>query len=84
MSEKTGLAVEVIGASLANKGTVAGAVTGTVGWLVDINWIGLVGVLIAVLGFVVNTYFQVRKDRRDAAESAARLAQLQDRCNLGQ
>lgn len=83
MSEKTGLAIEVVGASVANKVTGTGAVAGAVGWLVDINWIGLVGVGIAVLGFLVNTYFQIRKDRRESAESDARIRQIQERCDLG-
>lgn len=94
MAERTGFVMDVVGASVANKVTGAGAVTGAFGWLVDINWIGLAGVGIAVLGFAVNTYFQVRKDRREAAEkeerrlreaaeSAARIAMYQERCDVG-
>lgn len=74
MSDKTGLALEVAGASVANKVTSAGAVAGTVGWLVDINWIGLIGAAVAIFGLIANIYFQVRRDRREAAERAAREA----------
>lgn len=74
MSEKTGLALEVVGASVANKTTVAGAVAGAVGWLAQINWMGLCGVLIAVLGLIFNVYFQHRRDRREAFECASRVA----------
>lgn len=93
MSERTGFVVDVVGASVANKVTGAGAVTGALGWLVDMNWIGLAGVGIALLGFAVNTYFQIRKDRREAAEkeerrvreaaeSAARIAMYRERCDI--
>ncbi|MNJ17894.1 hypothetical protein D3C77_121850 [compost metagenome] len=72
--------VEAVGASVANKGMLTGAATGLVGWISQVNWIGIAGVAIAVLGFLVNTYFQVRKDRREAAESAARIAALKEQC----
>lgn len=75
------LAMEVVGASVANKTTVAGAVTGAVGWLAHVNWIGLSGVFIAILGFLVNCYFQYRRDKREAAESAARIEAIKGRCD---
>lgn len=76
------LALEVIGASVANKTTVAGAITGAVGWLAQINWVGLMGVLFAAIGLAANIYFQLRRDRREAEESAARIAALKERCEL--
>lgn len=81
MGGRTELATEVAGVSLANKTTITGALTGALGWLADVNWIGLTGVLVAVVGLAANIYFQVRRDRREAAESAARIAALQDRCH---
>lgn len=83
MSERTGLAIEVVGASIANKATATGAVTGVLGYLVDINWVGLVGVAVAVLGLLSNLYFQIRRDRREAAESDARIEALRGRCDIG-
>ena len=71
--------VEVVGASIANKGMAVGAVTGAVGWLSQVNWIGIAGVVVAVVGLLVSTYFQVRRDRREQAESAARLEALKER-----
>lgn len=65
--------VEAVGASVATKGMLAGAGTGLVGFLSQANWIGITGVVLAALGFAVNTYFQIRRDRREARESAARL-----------
>lgn len=75
------IAIEVVGASVANKATVAGAVTGTFGWLAQINWIGLTGVIVAVLGLIISFYFQHRRDRREEAESAARLEAIRGRCD---
>ncbi len=72
--------VEVVGASVANKGMLVGAATGFVGWLSQVNWIGIAGVLVAVLGLLVNAYFQSRRDRREDAESAARIQALRDQC----
>lgn len=70
--------VEAVGASVASKGMMVGAATGVAGWLSQVNWIGITGVGIAVLGFAVNTYFQIRRDRREDAESAARIQALRD------
>lgn len=76
------LAMEVVGASVANKATAVGAVTGAVGWLAQVNWLGLSGVFIAILGLLVNFYFQHRRDKREAAESAARIEALRGRCDV--
>ena len=81
MANKAELAIEAAGTSVANKTTVAGAVTGAVGWAADINWIGLIGAAVAVLGLAVNIYFQHRRDKREAAESAARIEAIKGRCD---
>ncbi|PXX60697.1 Bacteriophage holin family, superfamily II-like [Pseudomonas sp. LAMO17WK12:I10] len=76
--------VEVVGVSVANKGMAVGAVTGAVGWLSQVNWIGIAGVVVAVVGLLVstaiNTYFQMRRDRRESAESAERIKALREQC----
>ncbi|OPA84293.1 holin [Pseudomonas fluorescens] len=72
--------VEVVGASVANKGMIVGGAAGMVGWLSQVNWIGIAGVVVAVLGLLINLYFQVRKDRREHAESQARIQALRDQC----
>ena len=82
MSERTGMTLELLGASVANKVTQGGAVAGLAGWLASINWVGLIGVGAAVIGLVVNIYFQSRRDRREAIESRARLDAMKDRCDL--
>lgn len=87
MSEKAEFVVEALGVSVANKATVAGAVTGAVGWAAQINWVGLSGVVVAVIGLLFSVYFQWRRDVREArahesrelretAESMARIAMM--------
>jgi len=76
------IAVEAAGISVANKTMIGGAATGLVGWLSQVNWIGVIGVAVAVVGLAANIYFQVRRDRRESAESRERIAALKDRCGL--
>ncbi|MGP5446650.1 holin [Pseudomonas helleri] len=72
--------VEAVGASVASKGMLTGGAVGLVGFFSQVNWIGVSGVVIAVLGLLINLYFQVRKDRREHDESAARIQALRDQC----
>lgn len=74
--------IEAVGASVANKFTFGGAITGFLGWMAQINWIGLAGVLIALAGLAANFYFQHRRDKREQAESVARIQALRERCGL--
>lgn len=64
---------QTLAEAMANKSTMGGAAVGFVGWLADINWIGLTGAAVAVVGLLVNIYFQVRRDRREQRESDARI-----------
>lgn len=66
----------------ANRTTETGALTGVVGWAAQVNWIGWAGVLVAVVGFLANLYYQRRRDRREQVESEARMAALRERCGL--
>ena len=89
----TDVAMEVTAVSLGNKVMTTGALAGGFGWLAQINWMGLIGSVVAVLGFAASVYFQIRKDRREARESESREARktelheaqlraLRDRCDL--
>lgn len=70
------------GVAVSSKTTIAGAAASVVGWAAQINWIGLAGVGIALLGLLVNAYFQHRRDRREQAESEARVRALNARCGV--
>lgn len=60
----------------SNRTTEAGAITGVVGWMASVNWIGWAGVFIALLGLFANLYYQRKRDKREMAESEARLEAL--------
>lgn len=82
MTGKHDGAAEVIGASIGNKAMLAGAGTSVVGGLTSVNWLGMTGAAVAILGLLVNLYFQHRRDKREAAESAARIEALKSKCSL--
>ena len=73
--------VDAVVVSVTNKGMVGGAIAGLYGWAAQINWLGLSGVLIALVGLAANIYFQHRRDKREAAESLARIAALREQCD---
>lgn len=79
--------VDAVGVSISTKTTWGGAITGFLGWLAQVNWIGLAGVMIAGAGLAANLYFQHRRDKREQAdredrrrEHEARMLAIQDRC----
>ena len=72
--------VDAVVVSVTNKGMVGGAIAGLYGWAAQINWLGLSGVFIALVGLAANIYFQHRRDKREAAESLARIASLREQC----
>lgn len=63
-----------------------GGLAGLVAWVEAINWLGLIGALVAIGGFLVNLYFQAQRnkrekaqDMRDQLEHEARMVALADR-----
>lgn len=76
------VAVEATGISAANKTMAIGAGVGATGWWAQVNWLGLTGVLVAVIGLFANLYFQHRRDKREKEMHQAQLAALKDRCEL--
>lgn len=74
--------MEAVGVAVASKVTQGGAMAGIFGWVVQINWIGLMGVLIGLMGLAANLYFQNRRDKRETRESIERIQALRDQCGL--
>jgi Bacteriophage holin family, superfamily II-like len=70
--------IDAIGTSFGSKTTLAGAGAGVVGWASQMDWLGLTGVFCAVIGLLINLYFQLRRDRREAAESNARIKSIEE------
>lgn len=66
----------------ADRTTDGGAIIGVAGWLASANWIGWAGVVIALAGYLTSLHFLKQRDRREQAESEARIAALRERCDL--
>lgn len=71
--ESVSAAVEITGASLASKTTTAGAGVAGLGWVFSSEAAVFFGILIGVVGLVVNIYFQRRRDKREQQEHQARM-----------
>lgn len=67
---------QTLAEAVSDKATLGGAATGVIGWLASINWIGLLGVAIALMGLIANVYFQHRRDKREQLETTARIEAL--------
>lgn len=72
----------------ANNTTGAGAVAGVAGWATSTNWIGLLGVLVAVASALVSWYYQRKRFRLEAeskrAQQEHRLAESRRREEMHQ
>lgn len=65
-------AAELAVASVASKSTWAGALVGFVGWLTSNQGVGLIGVLVAVGGLMINWHYKRENGKRLRAEDARR------------
>lgn len=63
--------------SAASWGSAGGGATSLYGWLTSNEMLALIGAAVAVLGFIVNVIFQIRRDRRETELHVARMASLQ-------
>lgn len=72
-------AIEATAISAASKTTYGGALAGVLGWISAQDWITIIGVIVAVSGLASNLYFQIRRDRRESAYTAAKIEALQSR-----
>lgn len=84
MSRIGDVAIDAAISSVASKTTTGAGVVGFVGFMASINWLGVSGVFIAVMGLLVNLCFQRRRDSRDrdrhkweCEEHQARMAAIQ-------
>jgi hypothetical protein len=65
--------------TFSTKTTYAGGGTALVGGLTANEWLTVIGVLIAVLGFLTNLYFQHRRDKREEREHKRRMDHMASR-----
>ncbi|MDQ8936659.1 holin [Acinetobacter rudis] len=81
MSE-TSAAAEASVAAIGSKATLTGGATSAAGFFMGINWIGWIGVGVAVLGLLINFYFSYQRDRRERREHLARMKQIEGECDV--
>ena len=68
--------------AVSAKATVAGASLTGWGYIMSNEFAGFLGVVIAVIGLLLNAYFSGLRNRRAALEHAARMAERQMRIDL--
>ena len=64
MSNNIQNATETTISAVSGKATYAGSATTLGGWAISNEIVALVGLVLAVLGFIVNLIFKIREDRR--------------------
>ena len=73
--------IETMSAASA-KATVAGSSLIGWGYVMSNEFAGFLGVVIAVVGLILNSYFGIMRHRRAALEHSARMAERQMRIDL--
>lgn len=69
--------IETTVTEVASKGGMGGgATTSLLGWMTSNEAVVLTGLLVTVLGFAINLYFQIRRDRREQELQRIRLASI--------
>ena len=67
-------------AAVASKATYGGAGGSFAGFMLSNEFVALVGLLVALAGFLVNWYYRAAQDRRDQIEHEARLRRGEGPC----
>lgn len=69
-------ATEAAVAAVAHKVTQAGGAAAVIGWLTVNDIVAIGGLLVAVVGVMIQFYYKRKADRRDAELHAAQMAEL--------
>lgn len=64
---------DAVVASVASKATYVGAGTSFIGWLTTSEAGVAVGIILGIVGFIVNLYFKRREDRRQQEQYEAQM-----------
>ena len=70
MKEQT---LEATISTVASKATYTGAGTSVMGWVLSSEFTILIGLMVAIGGFLVNWYYKHKEDRRQQAEHDRRM-----------
>lgn len=78
MSENA--AVEATASAMASKATMyTGGGASLLGFIGSVDWLAVSGFLIAIAGFMLNAYYQFKRNKREETESYLRMQREQDR-----
>jgi len=59
--------------SISGKTCITGSVAALTGWAASINWLGVIGVIVAVLSLCSQIYFNIKRDKREMLEHRKRM-----------
>jgi hypothetical protein len=82
MSDGTVAAVDASAAAIGAKFSFGGGATGAASFWFGVNWLGWLGVGIAIAGLIVNWYFSYQRNKRELAEHKVKMKQLNQECNI--
>lgn len=79
MSEKVAAAAEATTTAMASKATMyTGGGASLMAVVGSVDWLAVLGCLIAIAGFVLNAYYQHKRNKREELESLIRIKRDQD------
>jgi hypothetical protein len=70
--------IEATLAAVGQKTTIAGASTTGFAWLLSNEGLGFLGLVVAVLGLLMNLYFKRKEDKRQQSLFEAEMQKLKD------
>ena len=76
MQELIDTAVDTAVTSAATKTMTCGGMTAAYGWVTSNEGIAIIGLVLTIIGFVINLIFQLRRDRRETALHKAELSSV--------
>ena len=82
MSETTAAVAETSAAALGSKATVTGGAASAAGFFMGIDWMGWVGIGVAVLGLLINVYFSWQRNQREKEIHELTKRKLNGECNV--
>lgn len=84
MSETTTAVAETSAAAIGSKATMTGGAASATGFFMGIDWLGWIGIGIAILGLLVNLYFSWQRNQREKEIYELTKRKLNGECNVEQ
>lgn len=82
MSETATHVAEASAATIGSKATLTGGTASAAGFFMGIDWMGWLGIGIAVLGLVINCYFSWQRNQREKEIHKLTLKKLNGDCDV--